>query len=326
MKTIAVLSSLSAALVVGIMATTSASAADAYPKGPIKIIVAYPAGGGTDVIARMIGQKLSERLKQPVVVENRPGASGMIGSEAVKRSPADGYTIMYTAADTHSINPHVYSKITYDAQKDFTPIAVAGLNPFGLVVSNKVPAANVAEFVKFAKDNAGKTTYSSWGVGSSAHVASEMFAAKVGVKMRHVPYQGAAPAITGVMNGEVDSLLVPRTVAEPNHKAGKVKMIATATAERSANAPDVPTLTELGIPLVIAPWQGFLGPANMPAEVVTILNREINAAIADPTLKEALAKSGLMVGTGTPAEFKAILDKEFELWGAVIREANIKAD
>jgi tripartite-type tricarboxylate transporter receptor subunit TctC len=297
-----------------------------YPDKPIRIVVAYPAGGATDVITRVIGARLGERLKQPVVVENRPGASGMIGSDFVAKSAPDGYTFFYTAADTHSINPHVYPKIAYDARRDFTPVALAGYNPFALVVKPGLAATNVAEFIKLAKEHPGRLTFASWGVGSSGHAGMEMFKGAAKIQLLHVPFQGAAPAIAAVMGGQVDSMMVPLTLAEPNHRAGKVRILAVATPRRSAGAPDVPTLTEQGVPLAIAPWQGLLGPANLPSAVVTLVNREFNAVLSDPQMREQLLKNGLEVSTGTPQDFKTLLDSEYERWGKTIREANIRAE
>jgi tripartite-type tricarboxylate transporter receptor subunit TctC len=312
------------ALVLAVLGIQTAQAE--YPDKPIRIVVAYPAGGATDVITRLIGVRLGERLKQPVVVENRPGASGMIGSDFVAKSAPDGYTFIYTAADTHSINPHVYTKIAYDARRDFTPVALAGYNPFALVVKPGLPAANVSEFIKLAKERPGQLTFASWGVGSSGHAGMEMFNGFAKIQLLHVPFQGAAPAIGAVMGGQVDAMMVPLTLAEPNHRAGKVRILAVATPKRSAGAPDVPTLTEQGVPLSVGPWQGLLGPANLPPAVVTLVNREVNAVLSDPQMREQLLKSGLEVATGSPQEFKTLLDSEYDRWGKTIREANIRAE
>ena len=308
------------------LAVAPAPASAQYPDKPIRVIVAYPAGGATDVIARLIGARLGERLKQPIVVENRAGASGMIGSEAVAKAAPDGYTLIYTAADTHSINPHVYPKIAYDARRDFTPIALTGQNPLGLVVKTALPANNVAQLIKLAKDSPGKLTFASWGVGSSSQAAMEMFNAQVGVDLLHVPFQGAAPAIQAVMAGQVDAMMVPLTLAEPNHKAGKVRLLAALTPQRSGAAPDAQTLTEQDVPLSVGPWQGFLGPANLPPAVVALLNREVNAVLTDPAMREQLLKAGLEVSTSTSQDFKALLDSEYERWGKTIRAAKIRVD
>lgn len=300
-------------------------AAAQYPERAVKIVVTYPAGGATDVLSRVIGQRLSERIKQPVVVENRPGASGMIGSDAVAKAQPDGYTIIHAVVDTHSINPHVYSKIAYDAERDFTPIAMIGFTPYAFIINPSVPAKTLSEFVTLAKER-GNLTFASWGVGSSAHIAGEMFKAAANVNMRHIPYQGAAPALTAVMGGEVSALTLPLTVAEPNHRSGKVRILAVATPERMKVASDLPTFKELGLELTITAWHGYMGPANMPAEVVALLNREINAVLNDPSTQETLLKSGLVAQTSNPEEFKAFLEREYKHWGKPVRDANIKAD
>jgi tripartite-type tricarboxylate transporter receptor subunit TctC len=313
------------ATLVTAFATLPAAAAE-FPDKPIKIVVAYPAGGATDVITRLIGARLGERLKQPVVVENRAGASGMIGSDFVAKSTADGYTLIYTAADTHSINPHVYAKIAYDARRDFTPVALAGYNPFALIVKTALPVTDVAQFIALAKQKPGQLSFASWGIGSSGHAGMEMFKGHAKIDLLHVPFQGAAPAIGAVIGGQVDAMMVPLTLAEPNHRAGKVRILAVATPVRSAGAPDVPTLGEQGVPLAIAPWQGLLGPANLPPNVVAALNRETNAVLSDPQMREQLLKNGLEVSTGSPQDFKKLLDGEYDRWGKAIRDANIKAE
>ena len=297
-----------------------------YPDRPIRMIVAYPPGGATDVVARAVSQRLGERLKGTVVVENRPGASGQIGTDHVAKSAPDGYTFIFTAADTHSINPHVYPKIAYDARRDFTPVAQVGYLPIALIVNPSVKASNVAEFVALAKAQPGKMTYASFGVGSSSQVAMEMLKGATGIDLLHVPFQGAAPALTAVIGGQVDAMMVPMTLAEPNHRAGKVRLLGVAAPKRFAGAPDLPTFAEQGIPLDSAPWVGILAPAKTPADIVERINREVKAALDDPQVQETLQKNGVARETRTPVEFKAFLDTEYERWGKTIRAANIRAD
>jgi len=302
-----------------------AIAAD-YPDHPIKMVVAYPPGGATDVMARAVAQKLGERLKQSIVIENKPGASGQIGSEYIARSAPDGYTLIFTAADTHSINPHVYPKIAYDARRDFTPVAQVGYLPLALIVNPSVKASNVKEFVALAKAQPGKLTFASFGVGSSSHVAMEMLKAQAGIDLLHVPFQGAAPAVSAIMGGQVDAMMVPLTLAAPNHQAGKVRLLGVAAPARFAGAPDAPTFAEQGLPLNSAPWVGILAPAKTPQDIVERLNREVNAALDDPQVQETLQKNGLARETKTQAQFKAFLDTEYDRWGGTIRTANIKAE
>jgi tripartite-type tricarboxylate transporter receptor subunit TctC len=307
------------------VASTLAHGAD-YPDRPIKIVVAYPPGGATDVIARAIGLRLGERLKQSVLVENRPGASGQIGAAYVAKSAADGYTLIFTAADTHSINPHVYPKIAYDARRDFIPVAQVGYLPIALIVNPSVKANNVKEFVALARQQPGKLTFASFGTGSSSHVAMEMLKAEAKIDLLHVPFQGAAPAVTAVLAGQVDSMMVPLTLAVPHHRAEKVRLLGVAAPARFAGASDLPTFTEQGIPLNSAPWLGVLAPARTPQDIVELLNRELNAVLDDAEVQQTLLKNGLARETRKQPEFKAFLDGEYERWGATIRGANIKSE
>jgi tripartite-type tricarboxylate transporter receptor subunit TctC len=315
-----------AALALGLTALSAVPARAEYPDRPIRMIVAYPPGGATDVVARAVAQRLGERLKGTVVVENRPGASGQIGTDHVAKSAPDGYTFIFTAADTHSINPHVYPKIAYDARRDFTPVAQVGYLPIALIVNPSVKASNVAEFVALAKAQPGKMTFASFGIGSSSHVAMEMLKAEAKIDLLHVPFQGAAPALTAVIGGQVDAMMVPMTLAEPNHRAGKVRLLGVAAPKRFVGAPDLPTFAEQGVTLDSAPWIGILAPARTPPEIVDRVNREVNAALDDPQVQETLQKNGVARETRTPADFKAFLDTEYERWGKTIRTANIRAD
>ena len=311
----------------GIVMTGAALAAQAaYPDKPIKMVVPYPAGGSTDVVARALAHKLGERLKQPVVIENRGGASGMIGSEYVAQQPADGYTVVFTAADTHSINPHVYAKMRYDAKKDFVPVGRVGFLTMALIVNPGKPSGSLSQYIDAARAKPGSFSYASWGNGSSSHVAMEMFNGDAKVKQVHVPYQGAAPALTAVIGGQVDAMMVPLTLAEPNHRAGKVKLLGVAAPKRIEWANDLPTFAEQGLPLDGRLWLGVLGPAKMPAEAVNVLNREINAALQDPALQETLRKNGLEIAGGTAQEFGKYLEAEYDRWGNTIRGASIRVD
>jgi tripartite-type tricarboxylate transporter receptor subunit TctC len=298
----------------------------AYPDKPIRLVVAYPAGGSTDVIARAIAAKLGERLKQPVVVDNKPGASGMIGSEFVANAPSDGYTLMFTAADTHSINPHVYAKMRYDAKRDFLPVGVVGYLTIALITHPSKPGQTLSQYLEAAKASGDGFTYASWGQGSSSQVVMEMFRGAAGVKLTHVPFQGAAPAITAVIAGQVDSMMVPLTLAEPNFRAGKVKLVGVAAPKRVPYASDLPTLAEQGLPLDGRLWLGVLAPAKVPADIIAQVNRELNAVLADASVRETIFKNGLEVAMGSAQEFGTFLDTEYERWGKTIRDANIRLD
>lgn len=320
----AFVAALSCAVLTGLLGAGQARAE--YPDRPIKMVVAYPPGGSTDTIARAVAQRMGDRLKQPVIVENRPGAAGMIGTDYVAKAAPDGYTLEFTAADTHSINPHVYPKITYDARRDFTPIGQVGAMPIGLIVNPNVPAKNVAEFLALVRKSPGKMTYASFGVGSSSQVAMEMLKVETKTELLHVPFQGAAPAIAAVMGGQVDAMMVPLVMAVPNDAAGKVRLLGVATPERYTGAPNAPTFQEQGVKLYSAPWIGILTSSKVPQDIVEKLNRELNAALEDPQVRETLMKNGLQPATGTQAAFKSLLDVEYERWGETIRQANIRVD
>jgi len=306
------------------------SVAQQYPDKPIRMIVAWPPGGGTDNVARVVAKLLSEEIKHPVVIENKSGASGQVGTEYVARAEPDGYTLQYTVADSHSINPHVFKDVRYDALHDFIPVAVVGGMPNALAVNPNVPAKTVAEFIKIAKANPGKYSYSSWGIGSGGQIRMESFESYAGIQLLHVPFQGSGPGFTAVLAGQVDAMMVPLGMAAAHHKAGKVRILAVDTHDRDPGVPDVPTFREQGIPLSFTFWQGVLAPAHTPQPIINYLNREINATLATPHAKEALSKVGLVLGTpgvngfgGSPEDVRKYFDSEYVRWGKVIRDAKI---
>lgn len=308
-----------------LLATVAFGAQAAYPDKPIRMVVPYPAGGSTDVIARALAAAMSDKLKQSVVVDNRGGASGMIGSEFVAGQAPDGYTVVFTAADTHSINPHVYAKMRYDAKRDFTPVGIVGYLTMALIVNPSQPA-QLSQYVQAAKAKPRSINYASWGLGSSSQVAMEMFNGAAGIETTHVPFQGAAPAITALMGSQVDAMMVPLTLAEPNHRAGKVRLLGVGAPQRVAWAADLPTLAEQGVPLDGRLWLGVLGPARMPADLVATFNKAMNEALTDPRVQETMRKNGLDVVTGSPQDFARTLDVEFERWGKTIRDSKIRID
>ncbi|HVZ45481.1 MAG TPA: tripartite tricarboxylate transporter substrate binding protein [Ramlibacter sp.] len=300
-----------------------------YPDHPVKMVVAWPAGGGTDSVARIIAKHLSDRLHQQVIVDNRSGASGQVGTEYVARAAPDGYTIQYTVADSHSINPHVFPHVRYDALKDFRPVALVGSMPNALVVNPKIAANNIPEFVKLAKANPGKLTYSTWGVGSGGHIRTEAFCDATGISMLHVPYQGSGPAFQAAIAGQVDVTMVPLGLALANARAGKVKILGVDTTQRVADAPEVPTFTEQGVPLTLAFWQGILVPAKTPDAVVERLNREMKTVLADPETRAELTRVGVTIGgagVSSIQDLDTYMKNEYERWGRVIKAANIHAE
>jgi len=317
------------ALMVGLVAygVGGSDARAEWPEKPIKIIVPWPAGGGSDVVARQIAGPLGEQLKQSVVIENRPGANGAIGSEVVARSQPDGYTLVWVTADTHAMNPHVYPKLAYDPRSDFTAVGIVGYFPYALVVNPSFPANNVAEFVAEAKKRPGKVTFASWGVGGSAHVAMEMFRAQGQFDVLHVPYQGAAPAVAAVMGGQVDSMIVPMSVASAQAAGGKLKLLGLASPKRFAGAPDLKTFAEQGVPIDAGTWVGLMAPAKTPPDVVKRLNDALTAVVANPQVREQLIKMNVdPAGAQTPPQFQAFVASEYDRWRKTIKGANIKAE
>jgi tripartite-type tricarboxylate transporter receptor subunit TctC len=302
----------------------SFAAAD-YPNKPVKIIVTFPPGGGMDTMARLISAPLQERLKQPIVVDNRPGASGLIGAEAAAKSPADGYTLLMGSADTHAINPAVFTNIRYDAIKDFAPVALLGDLPMTLIVNPNVKANSIAEFLALVKANPGKMTYSSWGIGSGSQIAMETLLQPAGAQMLHVPFQGSAPAIAALMGGQVNAMMVTLPTSEPNHVAGKVRILGVTPIRRPAGAADYP---RAGMPQDVAIWVGVFAPAKTDPAIVAQLNREIKALMDDAAVRGSFAKTGLEVvpTVPSPAEFARFVETSYGAWGKTVREANIKVD
>jgi tripartite-type tricarboxylate transporter receptor subunit TctC len=303
-----------------------APAAAEYPEKPIRLVVPWPAGGGSDVVARVVAQPLGERLKQAMVIENRPGANGAIGSDVVARAPKDGYTLIWVTADTHAINPHVYPKLAYDPRRDFAAVGIAGYFPYALVVNPGFPGSSVADFVAQAKQRPGKITFASWGIGGSAHVAMEMFKQQGGFDVLHVPFQGAAPAIQAVVAGQVDSMIVPMSVADPYARGGRLKLLGLAAPSRFAGAPDLKTMAEQGVPVNAGTWVGIMAPAGTPTDILVRLNRALNATIESAPVRESLLKLNTEPSTMSVEQFKAFVDSEYVRWGKTIRDANIRAD
>ena len=297
-----------------------------FPDHAVKLVVPFTAGGNADVVARMVAQGMGEQLKQSVIVENRPGANAMIGAEAVARSAPDGYTMMLATAESHAINPHIYKKVNYDAVKDFTPVGVIGYFPFALVINPKLPVQNLAEFVDYAKKNKGKLNFASWGVGSTSQIAFEQFKQTTGIDLVHVPYQGAAPALIAIAGGQVDAFMVPLSVAVPQARNGRVRLLGVTTAQRVTTSPDIPTLSEQGVAVVSGGWHVLVVPKATPIEVVNQLNRALLATTQAPAMRESLLKAGVDPASTSPAEAEKMLVAEWQRWGKVARDAAVQAD
>jgi tripartite-type tricarboxylate transporter receptor subunit TctC len=296
--------------------------AQAYPSHPVRIIVPVAPGGALDIIARLMGQWLSERLGQTFVIENRPGGGTNIGVEAVVRAPADGYTLLLVPGSV-TANATMFPKLNFNFVRDIVPIAMISQLPLVMEVNLAVPAKTVPEFVAWAKANPGKVSMASGGTGSTSHIGGELLKLRTGIEMVHVPYRGGAPALTDVLGGQVQVYFSPLPESIETIRAGKVRALAVTTAKRSEALPDVPTVGESVPGFEASTWQGIGAPKNTPADIVERLNKEINAGLADPTIKARLADLGSMPAPMSPAAFEKYIVEETEKWGKVIREANI---
>src|SRR5262245_59032408 len=296
-----------------------------YPTRPVRIIAATAPGGLPDILARLIGPWLSGRLGQQFVIENRPGGGSNIGTEAVVRAPPDGYTLLLLAT-THAINATLYDKLNFNVVRDIAPVAGIMRVPEVMVVNPSVPAKTVPEFIVYAKANPGKINLGSPGIGTPGHVDGELFKMIAGVDLVHVPYRGGGPVLTDLLGGHVQVLFGSASLTIEQIRAGKLRPLAVTTATRWEGLPDLPTVGEFLPGFEASGWSGVGAPRNTPAKVIDTLNKEINAALADPTMKARLADLGGGVLPGTPADFGKLIAEETEKWGKVIRALNIKAD
>jgi tripartite-type tricarboxylate transporter receptor subunit TctC len=295
-----------------------------YPSRPVRWIVPFSPGGGTDVIARLLGRRLSERLGQPFIVENRPGGGANIGTEVVVRSPPDGYTLLL-AATVNTINATLYDKLDFDFTRDIAPVAAIIRIPNVMVVHPSVPAGSVPEFIAYAKAHPGKINFASAGTGTSQHVAGELFKIMAGIDMAHIPYRGTGPALTDLLAGRVHVLFLGAVSSMKYVESGKLRALALTAAARSPVLPDLPTVSEFLPGFEASLFYGMGAPRNTPAEIIERLNKEINMGLADPGMKARLAElDGLVLG-GTPADFAGIIADETDKWRKVIKAANIRA-
>jgi tripartite-type tricarboxylate transporter receptor subunit TctC len=305
----------------------SAFAADAYPSKPINYIVAFPPGGTSDILARLIADKLGPAMNATVVVENKAGAGGSLGSEQVARAAADGYTILGGTISSHAINVHLYSKLGYDPVKSFVPLSLIGTNPLVLVVKADSPLKTAADVVAAAK--AGKQlTAASAGNGTSQHMALELLKFKLGnTSFAHVPYKGSGPALQDTIGGQVDMLFDTTVAAQPHLESGRLRALAVTSSKRLGTMPDVPTMAEAGVPgFEVVSWQAIFAPAGTPAPVVTRLNTEIGKILAAPDMQERLTKMGMLSQTMSSSEVAAFQKAEVAKWGDVVKAAKIKLD
>jgi len=312
-------------LIALLLLLVTASAQAQYPNRPVRIVVPFTVGTGIDILARVWGQKLQERLKNPVVIENRAGASGNIGTEVVAKAPADGYTLLFTAT-TLVQSAVLFKTVPYDP-RGLTPIGLAAIGNLTLVANPSVPARSVAELVALAKAQPGKLNYASPGNATPHHLAMELLKLHFGLNLVHVPYKGTAGAVTDILAGQIQLMFLPVHVALPQVQAGKLNMLASGGAQRSPATPDVPSLAEAGVREIdVDIWYALLGPAGLPREVVTLLNAELAAILKEPETRAGLLKQGLAPQTGTPEELAKLIETDLERWGRVVREARITAD
>ena len=314
-----------AAGIVTLPLLASTARAQAYPARPIRVIVPQAAGGAADISARLIGQWLSERLGQSFIIENRPGAGSNIATEMVTHAPADGHTLLLVAIN-NAINATLYNKLAFNFIRDIVPVAGLIRSPNVMEVNPAVPVKTVPEFIAYAKANPGKLNMASPGNGSVAHIAGEMFKRLAGIEMTHVPYRGAAPAVTDLIGGQVQVAFDPMSSSIVHIKAGKLRALAVTTANRSDALPDIPTVGDFLPGFEASGWFGIGAPKGTPAEIVDKLNREINAGLADTKIKARIADLGNTVLAGSPADFSRLITDETEKWGKVIRAANIKPE
>ena len=302
-------------------------AQDKYPSKPITIIVPYPPGGNTDQRSRQFGRFMSTALGVPIIIENKGGAGGNIGTEAIARAKPDGYTIGMGNFAPMAVNPTMFKKVNFDPQKDFAPICLIERGPLVLMVRPDSPFKNVQDIIAAAKAKPGYLTYANGGTGGSHHLAAEMMKARAGVFITNIPYKGGAPAAMDLMGGQVDMMFEQMYAASANIRAGKLRPLAITSLQRSPLFPDVPTMAEQGFPgYEISNWQGFIAPAGTPPAIIQRLNEVTNQALADPTIKAQMLSQGNELGGGTPEQFAAHIKAESERWGKLVKTAGISAD
>jgi tripartite-type tricarboxylate transporter receptor subunit TctC len=302
-----------------------AGAQEPFPSRAISIVVPTGTGGQTDIFARLIAEQLRQRLNQPVVVENKPGAGGSVAGRYVSSRPADGYTLMYGSMSTMIIAPHLQKPLAYDSTKAFTPIALTQSGSSPLTVRGNSPFRSARDLVEFAKSNPGKVTYGSQGVGSVGHLAMELLASKAGIEMTHVPYNGTGAALAGLLGGHVDVVIADILTSRPHVQAGALRYISQLATTRSRALPDVPTVAEeLNIPeLAMDFWLGLFAPEGTPDAIVTRLNKEVTEIMQVPAVKERLEATTMTTPPMTPAQFSRLIEQQWQTWGKIVRDSNI---
>lgn len=302
-------------------------AQQAYPTKPIRMIVPFPPGGTTDVVARLVAQKLTEAWGQQVVVDNRPGAGGIIGTEIVAKATPDGYTALLGSITTHAVNPALYKKLNFDPVKDFTPVSLVVSSPQLLAVHPSVAAKSVKELIALAKAKPGQLNYASAGTGTSPHLTFELFKSMAGIDVVHVPYKGTGPAITDLIGGQVQMMITGVVALMPHIKSGKLRGLGVTSAKRVAALPDLPTIAESGIPSFdVSSWFGVFLPGGTPKPIVANMNAEIRKILEVPEVRQRLISQGADPASNTPGEFAAYVKAEMAKWGKVVRDTGARAD
>jgi tripartite-type tricarboxylate transporter receptor subunit TctC len=315
------------ACLVLIISTVPAALAQSWPSKPVRLVVPFAPGGTVDVLTRLLSERLNASLGQPFLIENRPGAGGNIGAEAVARAAPDGYTLLVSGSPTHAVNPTLYKKLPFDPIRDFTPIALIGTSPNLFVVNPAAPVHSVQDLIKLAREKPGDVSYSTAGPGTSGHLAAELLKSLMKVDVRHVPYKGQADAITAVMRGDVAFSFVTVPATLPHVKAGRLRAIAITSRARSPLAPDVPAVAESGVPdFEVLGWYAMYGPSGLPPEVVSRLAGELDRHMRDPGTAEKLVQLGVEARLMIGADFAAFSRSELEKWGNVIRASGASAD
>lgn len=316
---------LAAGLLGAVAHPLSALAADTWPSKPVRMIVPFPPGGPVDTTARIFGQKLGEMWKVPVVIDNRPGAGGVIGATVAAKEPADGYSL-FVGAIHHSVNPSLMGKLPYDIEKDFAPVSFATMYPIFVVVHPSVPANNIKEFIAYAKKSDKPLAFGSSGNGGGTHLAGELFNMEAGTKLQHIPYKGSAPAMSDLLGGQVQVMFSDAPTALPHIKTGRIKVLGVASRQRSAILPDVPTVAESGLPGYEAySWAALFAPAHTPQPILNKLNADFNVAMNDPAVRQRMVQAGADADPGTQEQMRQRLHSEIEKWKKVIQTAGITA-
>jgi tripartite-type tricarboxylate transporter receptor subunit TctC len=323
MKRIQFIQAMAAALCV---AASPAALADSFPTKPIRLIVPFPAGGATDLFARTLSQKVGEKLGTTLIVDNKPGAGGAIGSDAAAKSAPDGYTLLLATTSTHSIGPAIYSKLPYDTVRDFTPIVHVGDAPSIMLVPNNSPAKTVQDWIDYARKNPGKLNYGSSGNGTIVQLTAELFQSQAGISVLHIPYKGTALAIPDLISGKIDVLFDALPTGMPHVRDGRLRALGVTSLKRSPLAPDLPPIADTLPGFESNTWFGLYGPKGMPADLVTRINTAANQSLSDPEVRDKLAKLGISPTTSTPAQFASMVAEDAAKWKKIIVDRKITGD